>query len=496
LLIDIFNILFCLISACLLLKLKKTVKILLINPPEFKNSECIAPSYMYQSSAFNYPPLGLLYLASNLKGTHECKIIDAPTLGYSPDDCLKEIKKYNPSVIGMTVFSDSLYSCSYLTKAIKTINPDIKIVLGGPHINIYPGESIKYLQVDFVLTGFAENSFASLIEILENKNNVKYEDIPGLWWKNETEFFQSQNPLDQSWDINRINKPDRKLLDNDKYFTVANSKKIVTMLSSRGCPFSCTFCDVFEKRYLRRDVEDIIDELKDIDNLGISQVHFFDDCFNLKRSRVVDICNAILNNNLTFEWSFRGRIEPCDDELAKLLYKAGCRRVQLGIEGTNQTTIDNIKKKIDIAKVPKVVNIYKNNGIETMGYFIIGFPFQTYDDCVASCEEILKLGFDYINMFVLIPYPNTEIYNDLLSKKIIKNDYWYDHAVNPKPDFQLERWHPYVEKEKLEELLNKYYKKFYFSPKFIISEIRRTHSMNDFLNKIKVAFNMFKSKFS
>ena len=345
--------------------------------------------------------------------------------------------------------------------------------------------------------GFAENSFSELVEIIDHKHhnlNGELSKVPGLWWKDGTGVHKSNHHSDTHWDINNIKRPNRSLLDSNNYFTVANSKKIATLLSSRGCPFSCTFCDVFEKHFLKRDIDGIIDELKEINDLGISQVHFFDDCFNLKRSRVIEICQAIIDSGLKLEWSFRGRVKPCDDELARLLYKAGCRRAQLGIEATNQTAIDTIKKKIDIKEVPEVLKFYRNNGIETMGYFILGFPFQNYEDCEASCEEILKMGFDYINMFILIPYPDTEIYHDLLDQKLIEKDYWHDHALTPKPDFKLERWHPLVAKEKLENLMNRYYKKFYFSPKFIFSEFRRIKSMDDIVNKAKVAINMMKSK--
>lgn len=475
------------------------MQIILINPPEFKNTESVVPRYMFQTSAFNYPPLGLLYLASNLMGNHECKIVDAPTLGYSVYDCLREIKENKPSIVGMTVFTDSLYSCFYLSIKIKEFNPTIKIVLGGPHVNIYPEETIRWSTIDYVLTGFSENSFACLIETLDKKHgniNIKFESIPGLWWKNGINVSKSNSSIDRFWEINRVKRPNRKLLDIQKYFTVANNKKITTMISSRGCPFSCTFCDVFEKRYQEREICDVVNEVKEIIELGISQIHFFDDCFNLKRARVVEMCQAFIDYNLKFEWSFRGRIEPCDTKLVQLLYKAGCRRVQLGIEGADQKTINRIKKKIDISKVPGILKIYKEQGIETLGYFILGFPFQTYEDCITSCEEIARMGFDYISMYILVPYPNTEVYRELLDKKILKKDYWHEHAINPQPDFKLERWHPYTEREKLEELLDKYYKRFYFSPKFIFSELKRTRSANSLIKKFKLALMMITTSFA
>lgn len=474
------------------------MKIILINPPEYCNTERIAPDYLYQTNAFNYPPLGLLYLASNLEGNHESKIIDAPTQGYSLNDCMEEIIEYKPSLVGITVFTDSLYSCRILAEKIKVFDPTIKVVFGGPHSNIYPEETIRFPMVDYVLTGFAESSFACLVENVDRGQNTTdsvFASMAGLWWKDGTAIKKSKCCDDAVWNINRIKRPNRGLINYEKYFTVANRKIITTMISSRGCPFSCTFCDVLERRYLQRDIPDIITEVKEILDLGVDQIHFFDDCFNLKRDRVVKICRAFIDNNLKFEWSFRGRLEPCDEALVRLLYKAGCRRVQLGIEGTDQDTIDRIKKRIDVSKVPAVVKIYHDNGIETMGYFILGFPFQTYKDCVFSCEKILRMGFDYINMFILIPYPKTAIYRELLDAGLIKKDYWHEHAVNPHPDFKLEQWHPSLTRKELEELLNSYYKKFYFSPKFIFSELRRTRSMKDFIKKFKVAVAMIKNKF-
>jgi len=473
------------------------MKIILLNPPLFKDTESIAPDYMNKNSAFNYPPLGLLYLASNLKGDHECKIIDSIALGYSINDCLEAIKKYKPSIVGITVFTDSLYSCFSLSTKIKNFDSRIKIVFGGPHINIYPEETIRFSPADYILTGFAENSFANLVETIYEKQgntNMRFEDVPGLWWKNGRNIFKSDSNVDKFWDINKIKRPNRNLLDIEKYFTVANPEKITTMISSRGCPFSCTFCDVFEKRYLKRNIDDIVNELKEIIGLGIKQVHFFDDCFNLKRERVVKMCHAFIDNNLKFEWSFRGRLEPSDKELAQLLYKAGCRRVQFGVEATDQKTINIITKKIDISKVSEILKIYSKNNIGTMGYFILGFPEQTYEDCIASCKKILKMGFNYINMFILIPYPNTEIYKDLLDRKIIKKDYWHEYAINPQPDFKLERWHS-VEREKLEKLINKYYKKFYFSLRFIFFELKKKQSMFGYIKKINLIMGMVRNKF-
>jgi len=477
--------------------MSKNGRILLVNPPSFKNTEAFAPEYMLQRNAFNYPPLGLLYLAANLPGHFECKIIDSVALEYTIDDCLDDIKAFQPCVVGFIVFTDSLYCCYLMAQKIKECNSETKVIFGGPHVNIYPDETIELGVVDYALAGFAENTFSALMTLLERGDvtNEELYDVDGLWWKDDNnQVMKSEFERDSSWDINKIRRPCRNLLQLDKYFTVANRRKITTMITSRGCPFSCTFCDVFEKRFLEISIDNIVDEIKEVLRLGIDQIHFFDDCLNVKRTRVAELCNAILDNNLDFEWSFRGRIQPCDEELALLLYKAGCRRIQLGIEATDQPTLDLIKKNITISKVPKVLKIYRKAGISTMGYFIFGFIHQNEKDSINSSREILTLGFDYINLFILIPYPNTQIYTELLNKKIIANDVWLEHARNPQPDFKLPIWHPILKRQFLEELILKTYRKHYFVPKFIYSDIIRTKNFNSFVKKFKLALLMLLSK--
>ncbi|MBN1341585.1 MAG: radical SAM protein [Phycisphaerae bacterium] len=473
------------------------MRILLINPPAFRNSECIAPDFARQTHAFNYPPLGLLYLAANLTGGHECRVLDAIPLGLNPEGCLREVRGFRPDIVGVTVFADSLYACRVLVQQIKAEDPRIRIVLGGPHANLYPRELAGWHDVDFVMTGFCENTFNELVATLANHPEPARADlvhIAGLYWPEGSSVVASDLSVDPTWDIAKIRRPDRTLLDLRRYFTVANNRTITTAISSRGCTFKCTFCDVFEKRFLARGIDDIIAELREIVALGIREVHFFDDCFNLKRQRTVEMCEAMIQADLGIEWSFRGRITPCDEELTRLLYRAGCRRVQLGIEGTNAETLRRIKKGIDIERVPETVRMYRKAGILTMGYFILGFPFQTHEDCVQSCQDILEMGLDYINAFILIPYPKTEIHEDLRSQGLIDRDYWYEHTVSPRPDFKLPHWHPHVDRAQLDRLLNRYYKKFYWSPRFVWSEISRTRSLRGLAQKSRMAFLLGKNR--
>lgn len=471
-------------------------RVLLISPPAHRSSQSISPSYLNSSVAFKYPPLGLMYLAGNLPEGFQCTVLDAASKNLSIEQCLRRVLEDAPLIVGLTTITDHLYACVLLASEIKKHLPECRIVLGGPHATLFPRETVLQPPVDFALTGYAETSFARLAElILRNEaHGAALQGVPGLWWREAGQARQSDTASDPDWVMNALRPPDRGSLDMSDYYTVADSKPMTTMISSRGCPFRCTFCDVPQKDFLTRDMGSIIEEIRQCVALGIEKIHFFDDCFNLKRDRVMEFCNRLLAEGLDIEWSFRGRVTPCDDEMAALLRRAGCTRVQLGIEGTDQETLALIRKNIDLKHVHEAVRIYRRHGILTMGYFIIGFPHQDYEACKRSLEKMLRMGFDYLNMFVLIPYPNTEIYKEALDRGYFQRDHWLDFAANPGPDFELPHWHPKVSRQELERLLAMYYKKFYFSPRFLFAELRRGLSWNALKVKLQVGMSMLRSR--
>lgn len=464
------------------------MKILLVYPPQPKVKGGLSPSYIQQRYSFLYPPLGLLYLASNIdRNKYHVKIIDSIALKLSIKSCIDYIKEFKPDILGITVLTDSAYFAKTIAEGAKALFPNIRIVLGGPHINIYPYETMRFEAVDFCLQYFAEISFPMLLRAVEN--NSGYSDVPGLFYKHKQQIYKSAIPLNPNIDLDSLNLPDRRLLDSSKYFTVVDNKIIATAITSRGCPFQCTFCDVFQKKYLYRSPENVIEEIKNIVKLNIKSIHFFDDNFNLLIDRVIRFCELLLSENIEIEWSFRGRVIPIDDKIAKLLYASGCRRVQLGIESADEKTLKIIKKQIDLEKVKETINIYKRNKILTLGYFIVGFPHETYEDCVKSARNAMRLGFDYIQFSVLTPYPNTEIYCQFLKNGI--KDHWLEFARNPQDNYIVPHLHSTISKSEIERLVNYTYKKFYFSPHFIRKELLRTRRIRALALKINAALKIF-----
>lgn len=463
------------------------MKVLLVFPPHPKNKGELGPSYLGQQYSFLYPPLGLLYLASNIDRTrHEVKILDSAALRLSITDCVNFIKEFEPDVLGMTVLTNLLYSAKVIAEGAKAALPNMKVVFGGPHVNIYPYETLAFPGVDFCLQHFGEYSMNMLIEAIDN--NSGYQNVPGLFYKSQEAIRKSDKPVNYRMDLDSLKMPDRRLLDYSKYFTVVDNNIITTAISSRGCPSQCTFCDILQKKYLYRSPGNVIEEIKDIVSLGIKTVHFFDDTFNLVRERVIEFCELLLKENIKIKWSFRGRVTPIDDEMAKLLYAAGCRRVQLGVESSSEKTLKIIKKNISLEEVKRAICIYKKNRILTMGYFMVGFPHENLGDCMESLNVAAHMGFDYLHLAVLTPYPNTEIYSQLLKEGA--PDHWIGFARNPQDNYSIPVMHPSIDRKTLDSLVDKAYRKFYFSPKFVFEEIKRINNLKALVWKAKAVLKI------
>jgi radical SAM superfamily enzyme YgiQ (UPF0313 family) len=161
-------------------------RILLISPYAGEKGDTITPSYISHETAYAYPPLGLLYLAANLPSGFDCRVLDALTKAFGTEECMAEIRRYCPEVVGVSVTTDHLLAAMELAEAIKKEAPGIRVIFGGTHPTLYPAETVMRTPVDFVLTGYAENTFGRLMQILSGTDRPSDEtlaEIPGLWSK-------------------------------------------------------------------------------------------------------------------------------------------------------------------------------------------------------------------------------------------------------------------------------------------------------------------------
>ena len=464
------------------------MRILLINPPSENNLPSEVPTIVNEERGYN-PPLGLMYIASYVKkySDHEITIIDSQVEELSLDQLKERIRICDPDVIGMTVMSFTLIDCLKVADASRKINKDVIIVLGGPHPNLYPNETINLRNIDFLVLGEGEINFLDLMNNLRNPENVK-----GIVYKdgNKAIITESSKLIDN---LDAVPFPDRRMTPYKRYTSLlAKNNYITTMITSRGCPYKCIFCDRphLGKVFRARSAKNVVQEIKECYGIGITEILIYDDTFTIDRKRVVDICNLIIKSRMKISWDIRARVNTVDFPLLKLLKKAGCDRIHYGVEAGNDDILRILQKGITKKQVKEAFALTKKADIQTLAYFMIGSPRETKETILESINFAKELDPDYVHFTITTPFPGTYLYYLGLKEKIIKNDVWKEFAKNPKKNFIPPLWEENMDREELIILLRRAYKDFYIRPRYIIKRLINLRSMDEFRKMAKAGIKV------
>ncbi|MFQ5560431.1 MAG: B12-binding domain-containing radical SAM protein [Nitrospinota bacterium] len=468
------------------------MKILLMVPPP-KNALTLELSNEIAQSMGNFPPLGILYLATYLKERtdFELRVLDSEALGYGLDEVEEVFKEFQPDVVGITAFTNTLYDAVQTIKSAKKILPQSIICLGGPHVALYPEESLHFNEVDFAIAGDGEISFHDLLKVLSEKElslearEERLKKIDGLIFRTKKGVLK--NGYARIMDLDALPIPDRSFLDTSLYYCILGKKRtFTTVMSSRGCPFQCTFCNTPDKIYRYRNPVGVVDEIEDIAARGIEEIFFFDDLFNISEKRVIAICDEIIRRNIKIHWAFRGRVNGVTEELIVKAKAAGCERVQFGIEKGSNNGLKLVKKGITVEEVRKAVDLTKKHGLTTVGNFLIGTPEETKADILQTIDFSLTLKLDHAEFNTFTPYPGTQIYEDGLRSGLYPKDLWREFALNPHPDFTIS-WNEILSDAELNRLNVLATKKFYFRPRIFWNELKSLTSFEEFKRKLSGA---------
>jgi len=378
-------------------------------------------------------------------------------------------------------------------EVVKNVDQKIKVVLGGPHVNIYPMETINNKNIDFLVLGEGEALFKDLLDNLENVENLK--QIKGLVFRDNNGKVVNTGMRELIMNLDSVPNPRRDLLPYKKYYSIiAKKNPTTTMFTSRGCPYRCLFCDRphLGKIFRARSAENVVAELQQIEHMGIKEVFIYDDTFTINKERVVKICNLILEKNIKLSWDIRARVNTVDKELLRLMKNAGCERIHYGVEAGTEKILKILRKDITLEQIKNAFELTKRAGIETAGYFMIGSPTETMDDIKETIKLAKEIFPDYVHFSVLTPFPATELYFLGLQNGIIKNDYWREFAKNPKLNFKPPAWEENFKREELIKILIKVYRQYYLNPKYIWKRIKELRNWQNVKNNFKAAFRLMK----
>jgi radical SAM superfamily enzyme YgiQ (UPF0313 family) len=464
------------------------MKVALVYPPQ-KNSTKIMLLESIENKMGYKPPLSIMYLGAYLrKAGHSVYLVDAQAKKMSTEQTALEINRIKPDLVGITAYTDYWYDVQDLIKKIKKASPDTHVSVGGPHVLVFPQETLDYSMADSIAIGDGEEPLRKLAENIENKIR---EDVRGVYLKGQ--IVSDRTPYEMP-NLNELPFPARDMLPLEDYSSVLGKNTFVTtMMTTRGCPFQCTFCKLYQQKTRVRSAENVVKEFVEIKGMGINEVEVYDDTFSVSKKRVIEICQEIIDRKLDICWAVRDRVDTVTEETLEYMKKAGCERIHFGIESGSDETLKLIKKGFTTDQARYAVEAAKNAGLEVLTYFMIGLPGETKDDVIRTIEFAIELDSDYATFSVTVPYPDTELYKNALRYGIIPIDFWSEYVKRPTPNFLIPYFHEEnLNKKELNDLRDLAIRRFYFRPKHIIKNIKRAGSISEIIRKARMALSLRK----
>jgi len=426
-----------------------------------------------------YPPLGLLYIGTVLKGEgHNVRMVDIDTEQLDDEKFIEVFKAFDPDVVGLTSVTPTFKNALKWGQLSKQLKQNIRIVMGGIHATIVPGEVIKQDIIDIVCIGESELTARELFNELA-KEQPALDKVKGICFKRGKNIVTNERrPFIE--DLDALPFPDRSLLKVPGAFVPpdAMAMPVATIISSRGCPGSCTFCctkQIFSKRFRARSVANIIAEVEHLsNNEKIKEIHIADDTFTVIKKRVIEFCDEIKRRRLNINFQFMNglRADFVDKDILKSLKDIGVKTVGFGVESGNEQVLKNIKKNIPLDITRRVFKQSKELGFETWAYLIFGLP----GDSDATARETIRftkeLDPDFAKFLILKPYPGSEVHAEMKQKGLLLNEDYDNYGVYLKPVHRL----PGLSPDRMLYWQKRAFREFYFRPRKIIAHIKRIKS--------------------
>ncbi|MCZ2807755.1 MAG: radical SAM protein [Candidatus Bathyarchaeota archaeon] len=378
----------------------RTVKIALIIPPSLE---------LGQTWCANLP-IGLAYLAAVLeKAGCELTVLDCPALEIDHKKLGAKIASFEPNVVGITSVTPTIKSALLAAYAAKENCPNAVVVLGGPHPTFMDGQILSECpDVDIVVRGEGEQTILELVRHIVDSGDLQA--VSGISFrKNKQIIRMPSRPFIRNLD--QLPRPAYQYFSLNKYRFFG--KVILPILTSRGCPFQCSYCvssRMVGKMFRARSPKSVVDELEWLRDVhGAGAFSFYDDAFTYDKKRAIEICEEIKKRNIGVPWDCQSRVDQISRELLAEMRDANCQLVSFGVESGNQKILDAMKKRTTIEQNEKAVRFAKEVGISVAISVIIGYPGETIDTLNQTFDFIRRTEPDYVYLCLATPYPGTDL---------------------------------------------------------------------------------------
>ncbi|MDD5155462.1 MAG: radical SAM protein [Candidatus Omnitrophica bacterium] len=433
------------------------------------------------------PPLSLAYAAAIAeKSGHKVIIIDAVAERLSLKSVTQRIKEFSPDILGFTLTTYGFHQALSWIRSIKE-RVNIPVMVGGWHLSIYPRQTMHHAAIDYAVIGDAENILPDFLAALESGGSLHA--VKGIAFKESGQVIITPAAASTT-DLDTVPFPARHLLKNDLYYNILSRvKNFTVMLSARGCPYQCIFCDLNTRKFRMRSAKNFVDEIEiGYKEFGIREFDIYDSSFTIDNQRVLKICEEIIRRRLNVFWTVRSRIDTVDKDLLRSMAEAGCNTIMYGIESAHPGILRSLNKYNDADTVKQVISWSKESGIKTLGFFMLGAPGETPETADETIKLMTALDLDYVQVTKLTPFPNTKIYSMLLEKGF--GDYWSEFTMDASKEKELPLINTALSCAEVRKLVRRAYLSFYFRPSYVIKALKRTRSLLELRNSLKAAIGL------
>ena len=381
------------------------------------------------------PPLGMLSLAAVLeKAGHKVQFNDIDPDFY---DVTGRVEAFNPDLIGIGFLTNTCQKSLNLIKKLKEKMPDKKYFGGGVHATTDPKGILETFGMDFIFSGEGENALKEVCDRLESGKSI--EGVRGIAYIEKGGFVENGKGIPVE-NMDELPFPARHLVDFEKlYLTypgVIRGKwcKSTTMMTSRGCPYSCIYCGSHitnSRRVRRRSVDNVITEIKLlIKDYGIEGIFFVDDIFALDHKWTLEFCDKIMKQKIKIIWACQGRVDTVNERVLIEMKKAGCVQMDFGVESGSDRILKILKKGATVAQTKEAFRLCKKVGIRSLATFIVNNPYETKEDLQMTFDLAREIKPDFTTFFFSTPFPGTELYELAMKEGWFEKDKKYSDEWN------------------------------------------------------------------